>query len=104
MSKDCIRNRVVEALNEKVSLGTSHFLVNFTELSLQEKYPDGIIVFWNFSKILQLYKGSYEIEVSLFKEFPEGSNRYRIGFDSFIVKYTIVCEIKEIEDATNTNK
>lgn len=102
MSKDYIRNRVVEALNEKVSLGTSHFLVNFTELSLQEKYPDGIIVFWNFSKILD--KGSYEIGVSLFKEFPEGSNRYRIGFDSFIVKYTIVCEIKEIEDATNTNK
>ena len=100
--KDYIRNLVVETLNEKVSLGISHFLVNFTELSLQEKYPDGIIVFWNFSKILD--KGSYEIEVSLFKEFPEGSNRHRIGFDSFIVKYTRVCEIKEIEDVTNTDK
>jgi len=100
--KDYIRNLVVETLNEKVSLGISHFLVNFTELSLQEKYPDGIIVFWNFSKILD--KGSYEIEVSLFKEFPEGSNRHRIGFDSFIVKYTRVCEIKELEDVTNTNK
>jgi transposase len=100
--KDYIRNLVVETLNEKVSLGISHFLVNFTELSLQEKYPDGIIVFWNFSKILD--KGSYEIEVSLFKEFPETSNRNRIGFDSFIVKYTTVCEIKEIENVTNINK
>lgn len=100
--KDYIRNCVVEALNEKVSLGIPHFLVNFTELNLQEKYPDGIIVFWNFSKILD--KGSYEIGVSLFKEFPEGSNRHRIGFDSFIVKYTRVCEIKELENVTNTNK
>lgn len=99
---DYIRNLVVEAFNEKVSLGIPHFLVNFSEISLQEKYPDGIIVFWNFSKILD--KGSYEIVVSLFKEFPEGSNRHRIGFDSFIVKYTIVCEIKEIEDVTNINK
>ena len=102
MYKDYIRNRVVEALNENISLGTSHFLVNSTELWLQEKYPDGIIVFWNFSKIFN--KGSYEIEVSLFKEFPEGCYRHRIGFDSFIVKYTIVCEIKEIENVTNTNK
>ena len=102
MSKDYIRECVVEALNENISLGTSHFLINFTELSLQEKYPDGIIVFWNFSKILG--RGSYEIDVSLFKEFPEGSNRNRIGFDSFIVKYTRVCEIKEIENVTNTDK
>lgn len=103
MSKDYIRECVVRALNENISLGTSHFLVNlYKHATCHKYYPNGIIVFWNFNKILS--KGSYEIEVSLFKEFPEESNRHRIGFDSFIVKYTRVCEIKEIENVTNTNK